>query len=216
MALLIGLLIVFGCFVVGGYVGSGAVTVIALVFTAPGFIYEKVFPDKKVSKAGMFLVDLAFWSVVFGILYLSGKLTVLNVTVGIVVSLVIGIIGAFAYYFFGFDEPKPMPRSPDKNCSCCGAPFVGPDWGYASLCPACQNQYVRAVEEEIRKMPQKQRCDFCAGSGKIKGYNCVKCKGSGSVASSDLETKAISILSSSSKWSKSVCRYKEVDHWPSA
>ncbi len=210
MPLLIALLTIFGGFVVGSYVGSGAVTVIALVFTAPGFIYEKLLSDKRASKPGMFLVDLAFWSVVFGILHLCGKLTVLNVTLGLAASFVIGIIGAVCYYFFGLDERR---TGPDRNCDRCGKPFSAQYYVDEALCRRCRNAYERAVESEIRRLPQNKKCDKCTGSGRIKGHRCAGCNGRGSVAIPEylLIKEATSALRHNSEWGKFACRYKGVD-----
>jgi hypothetical protein len=176
MPLLIGLLIFFGCAAIGSFMGSGAVTVIALVFTAPGFICEKLYPEKHISKAEMFLVDVAVWFAVFFTLYLCGKLTFWNITGAILASFVIGIIGWFGYIVFGFDERVKV------NCTRCGKPFSRNKYNTRMLCRACQEQYDELLQREIQRQPTKVNCGACSGSGKNRGYKCVQCNGRGSFA----------------------------------
>jgi hypothetical protein len=56
MPLLIILLLAYGGFVLGGYVASGAIRLIAIVFVAPGLIYEKLFARKTMTGGPLFLV----------------------------------------------------------------------------------------------------------------------------------------------------------------
>ena len=182
MPFLIGLLIIFGGFVVGSFFAQGTMFVIAITFTAPGLIYEKLSRSKNVSKAVMFLIDLAVWSVVFGILYLRGQLTVLHVTVGIVVAFIIGIIGLFLYYFL--DDIFNFESWEKKNCTRCGKIFLWTSKYWSSYCRTCREEYDATLASEIRKQPTTTQCFECNGSGRIKGYKCTKCKGLGSIARS--------------------------------
>ena len=175
MPLLIGLLIFFGCFAVGRFLGGATVTVITLVFTAPGFLFEKFF-DKNATKTAMFLVDLVVWTVTFTILYFCGKLTLGNVIGFIVLAFLIGGIVWFGWVVFWEGGGREV-----VNCPRCGKPYSYEIGFLKMFCRTCQREYDNLLDIEIRKQPTTIKCYACAGTGRNKTYKCVTCRGRGAL-----------------------------------
>ncbi|MGB8226644.1 MAG: hypothetical protein WCE45_07280, partial [Sedimentisphaerales bacterium] len=62
--------------ITGGYSAYITIAFIAFAATGPGFVYERVIRNKEVTKTMMFLIDLAFWSAVIGLLYVFSFLRI--------------------------------------------------------------------------------------------------------------------------------------------
>ena len=70
-----------------------------------------------------------------------------------------------------------------ENCRSCGRPFdalvdmTGPAKYLGGLLCAKCNSKLRPLKPPKKDKPD--RCYYCGGSGKVKGYKCAKCDGTG-------------------------------------
>jgi hypothetical protein len=75
----------------GGAAATWAITFVSFAVTGPGFLYERL-SREKVTKAKMFLVDVAFWLAVIGMLKLCHSLKVWPVLIVMGLSALTAIL----------------------------------------------------------------------------------------------------------------------------
>lgn len=102
--------------------------------------------------------------------------------VGLIVAVVLLLIVIFAP---GDDEGK-------VHCHYCGKPCCpqaiiigetseGPSYMSFNMCGICKEKIDEFAAEELPKLKYRYiyECSMCKGSGKVKGYICLNCKGRG-------------------------------------
>ena len=82
------------------------------------------------------------------------------------------------------------------NCDDCGRPIevAFMPWEFSShslaawVCPKCADKREQTERKRVaglhRKNPTrkvKNRCSYCDGKGKVKGYKCMACDGAGRI-----------------------------------